>query len=304
MGKCGIEEKDCYQQRAYYLSSILKKTWEIIVRPVEWQILIIFILAVSAMFYLFYSSIENHFMFYPQRHFDFSPEFYNLSYRDVFFHAEDGVELHGWFFPVEKEKPVILFFHGNAGNISHRLDNIRYLLERGFQVFIFDYRGYGKSSGRPFEKGVYMDGRAAYEWLVEEEQIEPENIILFGRSLGGAVAIDVAAYRRAGAMIIESPFLSTREMAKTMFPFSLLSPVLPASYNNFEKIKDISVPLLVIHGDNDDIVPFSMGEKLYESAKDPKFFYSVKGAGHNDTYIMGGAEYFDVIERFITDRKL
>ncbi|MFH1350123.1 MAG: alpha/beta hydrolase [Pseudomonadota bacterium] len=272
--------------------------------PVKWTTIIVFIFIMGLSFYLFYPKIENFFVFFPQSPFDFTPEEYKLSYRDVYFNTEDGFRLHGWFFPLEKGSPVILFCHGNAGNISHRLDNISRLIGQNLQVFIFDYRGYGKSSGRPSEKGVYKDGLAAYAYLVQQENLHSDNIILFGRSLGAAVAIEVALRKKVRSLIIESAFTSTKEMAKTMPLFFPFSPLLPAHYNNLTKIPLLNMPKLIIHGERDEIVPFTMGERLWEAAKDPKYFLPIKGAGHNDTYLLGGKRYFQIISSFVRFGKI
>lgn len=272
--------------------------------PIKWPYIVSLIIFIGILFCLFYPKIENFFVFFPQRSFDFTPEAYQLSYKDIYFHTEDGKRLHGWLFLLNKGSPVILFFHGNAGNISHRLDNIQFLLREDLQVFIFDYRGYGKSTGSPSEEGIYQDGLAAYDYLVQKEKVRPSNIVLFGRSLGAAVAIEVALRRNVKSLIIESPFTSTKGMAKTMFLFYPFSPLLPANYNNLGKIPRINVPKLFIHGENDQIVPFSMGKKLFNAAKSPKYLYSIKGAGHNDTYIAGGKRYRKVFSSFTRDGAL
>ena len=271
---------------------------------IKWAVLVCLIIFLLTLFCIFYPKVENFFVFFPDPQFDLTPETLHLTYRDVYFSAEDGERLHGWFFPQDKDSPVILFCHGNAGNISHRLDNIRLLLEKGLQVFIFDYRGYGRSSGRPSEKGIYMDGLAAYDYLVEREHFPSDKIILFGRSLGAAVAIEVALTKDVKAIIIESGFTSTKGMAKTMFLFSLFSYFLPANYNNLEKIAHIRVPKLIIHGDADHIVPFTMGERLFAASKAPKYFCAVRGAGHNDSYVVGGEEYFRRIANFARDSRI
>ncbi|MDB9822811.1 alpha/beta hydrolase [Deltaproteobacteria bacterium] len=283
---------------------INNKFRSILFMPIKWQYIILLIIFAITICYIFYPKIENFFVFYPQSSFDFTPEELRLDYKDVYFNSEDGEKLHGWFFPLKGEYPVILFCHGNAGNISHRLDNIRLLTERNLQVFIFDYRGYGKSSGSPSEKGIYMDGRAAYDYLADKEHIPPEKIVLFGRSLGGSVAIDLALNRDAGSIIVESAFVSTKDMAKTMFLFNMLSFVLPRNYNNLEKISKISIPKLIIHSEDDEIVPFSMGKKLFEASREPKYFFSIKGAGHNDTYMDGGEKYLRTFASFAYDSKI
>ena len=272
--------------------------------PVKWPYLIGLIILFGASFYLFYPKIEDFFVFYPDKSFALTPEALKLKYEDVYFNTGDGKGLHGWFFPLEGGGPVILFCHGNAGNISHRLDNIRILLQQGLQVFIFDYRGFGKSTGRPSEKGIYRDGLAAYDYLIGKGHLPPDRIILFGRSLGAAVAIEVALRKNAGAIIIESAFTSTKDMAKTMFLFGLFSYFLPANYNNLEKIARCDIPKLIIHGQNDEIVPFSMGKKLFAAAKGPKYFLPLEKAGHVDAYSVGGEKYLQTIAGFIRESKI
>ena len=271
---------------------------------IKWSYLICLAISIVIFFYIFYPKIENFFLFFPQTSFDLTPEDLGIDYKDVHLKTEDGENLHGWFFPLDKNSPLVLFFHGNAGNISHRLDNVRLILDKKIQVFIFDYRGYGKSSGKPSENGLYKDGLAAWDYLVHKEKILPDNIVLFGRSLGAAAAIDVALKRQVRSIIIESGFTSIKDMAKTIFLFSLLSFSLPGHYNNLEKISLIKIPKLIIHGVNDELVPFFMGEKLFNSSKEPKYFFPIKRAGHNDTYVVGGIRYFQILEAFIMNSKI
>lgn len=266
--------------------------------PMKWPHWAILIPVLVGAFYYFYPKIENFFIFYPQKAFDFEPESFQLEYRDAYFTTQDGKTLHGWFFPGQKDHPVILHFHGNAGNISHRLDLIRHFVEKGLPVFIFDYRGFGKSQGRPSEQGLYRDGLAAYDYLVQREGILPGKIVLHGHSIGAAVAVEVALNRSVGSVIMESAFTSTRDMARAMPLFFLFSPFLPANFNNLEKVPRLHLPKLIIHGDKDEIVPFSMGERLFAAAPEPKQFLRVEGAGHNDTYVVGGRSYLDSIEQF------
>ena len=250
-------------------------------------------------FICFYSQIENFFVFHPQTELDMTPDRMGLHHESIFFDAADGTKLHGWFFPLSGKSLVILFCHGNAGNISHRLHNIQELLKKGFQVFIFDYRGFGKSNGSPSREGVYLDGLAAYDYLRNRLGIPPNRIILFGRSLGAAVATEIAAKRKVNRLILESAFTSTKAMARTMPLFALLSPFLPAHYNNLKKIEHITIPKLIIHGNRDEIIPFTMGEQLFEAGPEPKAFYAIEGAGHNDTWVIGGKKYFETLKQFI-----
>ena len=272
--------------------------------PISGIHLILLILVFIVLSCVFFPQIENFFIFYPDRRLEFQPADWHLSFEDIYFEAEDKTRLHGWFFPQKENAPLILFCHGNAGNICHRLENVKLLLDQGLQVFIFDYRGYGKSRGRPSESGIYMDGLAAYDFLISQKNMSADEIILFGRSLGAAVAIEIALTRKVRSLITESAFTSTKEMARTMLLFMPFSFFLPSHYNNLEKITRINVPKLIIHGEEDEIVPFSMGRKLYENAQAPKYFYPVKDAGHNDTYVLGDKQYFDTLTAFVRDSKI
>jgi uncharacterized protein len=277
---------------------------KVLFMPIHWVYLIALVVILAVCTYLFYPSVESFFIYFPQSRFDFSPEEFRLQYKEAYFNTEDGKRLHGWFFPAGKDGPVILHLHGNAGNISHRLDLVQPFLRKGLSVFLVDYRGFGKSSGRPSETGLYQDGIAAWSYLVEKERIAPERIMLHGHSIGAAVAIEVALQKRVRGLVIESAFTSTKDMAKTMALFALFSPVFPAHYNNLEKIRRVPVPKLIVHGDRDEIVPFAMGQKLFEAAVDPKFFYPVKDAGHNDVFIVGGEKYFELFAEFARNAKI
>jgi fermentation-respiration switch protein FrsA (DUF1100 family) len=278
-----------------------KKEKQVVLMSNSWLSVILLILLAVGFFYFFYPQVENFFVFYPQSSFDSVPADWGLRHEDVTFDTEDNRRLHGWFFPLEGDAPVILFCHGNAGNISHRLENVKFLLDKQLKVFIFDYRGYGKSNGRPSEMGLYRDGLAAYDFLVNRKGIPSNRIIPFGRSLGASVAIEITLRREVKSLILESAFTSTKGMAKTLFPFMLFSPLLPAHYNNLEKIAQVNAPKLFIHGEDDEIVSFSMGQRLYQAAKAPKYFYPLKGAGHNDTYLVGGNTYFETLAAFVRD---
>jgi len=261
-------------------------------------ILVSLIVVATVAVYFLYPRIEHSVIFFPSRSLDGTPGLHGLTHKEVYFETADGQRLHGWFFPIEEESPVILFCHGNAGNISHRLENIKLLLERRLRVFIFDYRGYGKSTGRPSEKGLYQDGLAAYDYVTRREQIAPDAVIPFGRSLGATVALEIALQRTVKSIIIEGAFTSTKEMARTIPVFYPLSFIAPPHYNSAEKIRRINVPILVVHAQRDEIVPCSMGERLFACAKKPKFFYPVEGATHNDTYVVGGGRYFETLAVF------
>lgn len=246
-------------------------------------------------------SCENKIIYHPYKHPDgyWEPESLGLKVEDVYFESGDGVKLHGWYVPAGKPVATLLWFHGNAGNLTHRLDNIIELRRLKLNIFIFDYRGYGRSEGKPDQPGLYLDSQAAYDTLVRTKNISPENLILFGRSLGGVCALEVASKNPAAGLILESTFTSAKDMADTIFPFFPLKFLIKSKYDAIGRVSSVKIPKLFLHGTEDEIVPYKMGRKLYEAAAGPKEFYDIKGAGHNDTWQTGGKAYFDAIERFI-----
>ncbi|QPJ66501.1 MAG: alpha/beta hydrolase [Candidatus Nitrohelix vancouverensis] len=244
---------------------------------------------------------ESSLVYHPMRHpvGNWNPQSYGLQSEEVSFSAPGGPQLHGWFFPVPEAKATLLWFHGNAGNITHRLDNIQKLQALRLNIFIFDYRGYGKSEGKPDEMGLYADSQAAYDYLVKVRNIVPEWLILFGRSLGAACAVETALHNPAAGLIVESGFTSASDMAREMFPLFSLGWAIQSKMNSLEKIPRLTLPKLIAHGSQDEIVPFSMGQRLYSAAKEPKEFYAIEGAGHNDTYFVNTGEYLRQWDRFI-----
>jgi hypothetical protein len=201
-------------------------------------------------------------------------------------------------------KYLILFSHGNASNIS-KLSNIYNFYDKlGVSYVVFDYPGYGKSTGRASEQLLYQSIREVFEFTKNELGYNQENIILHGLSLGGAVAIDLASKINCRSAIFESTFTSTRDMGKFMFPKLKLYKYVKNKFNSIDKIDKIRMPKLFIHGKKDITVPFKMGEELFDKASNPKFFYSLENVGHNDQIDTGGAEYFQVFERFISDSKI
>jgi fermentation-respiration switch protein FrsA (DUF1100 family) len=246
-------------------------------------------------------AMEHTFLYFPMKELVATPAIFDLPYEEVLFPAADGALLHGWFVPGTSGKPLILFCHGNAGNISHRIENL-YLFRRetGVSVFIFDYRGYGKSEGTASEEGTYADARGALEWL-ENRGWKPERMIYFGRSLGAGVAVQMALEKQPAGLVLETPFPSVSAMGRHHYPFlyTLLSWAVQARYDSLEKIPGIRVPLLIFQGDRDFIVPEKMARRVFERANEPKTFHLIPGAGHNDTYDAGGREYWDAWRRFL-----
>jgi fermentation-respiration switch protein FrsA (DUF1100 family) len=237
-------------------------------------------------------------IFYPVKSMAETPRAWGLEYEDVFLHVEDGVKLHGWYIPTSGAKRTVLFFHGNAGNISHRGDSIEIFHRLGFNVFIFDYRGYGQSEGWPDEKGLYADARAAWRYLIHDKGVVPGNVILFGRSLGGAVAAHLASEVEPGALILESTFNSVRGMAREAFP--IMSYLVPLRYDfdTEATLKKVRAPLLVIHSTEDEIIPYKLGRRVYEAANQPKVLVKITG-GHNDGFLRTQPHYEKALMGFL-----
>lgn len=224
-----------------------------------------------------------------------------LPLEEISFKTEDGVTLFGWFVQSSPNAPVLLWCHGNAGNIIHRLENMAELYRLGLSLFIFDYRGYGRSSGSPSEEGLYRDATAAYEYLVRTRGISPERLVLFGRSIGASVAGDLAGRKPAAGLILESPFPSLAAMARVHYLGLPMHWLISGRFPLVERLKHVTMPVLVLHGDRDDIVPIALGREVFEAATAPKSFYVIEGADHNNTYQMGGRAYFQRLKQFIQD---
>lgn len=218
--------------------------------------------------------------------------------EDVFLTASDGVTIHAWFAARDAKAPTLLWFHGNAGNIADRLDQLELLHEGGFNVFAVDYRGYGRSEGTPNEQATYLDAAAAYDALAARPDVDSNRIVAFGQSLGAAVALDLALSRRCERVVLEAPFTSVPAMASAAYPVPGVSYLVRTKYDNLSKAARLVTPLLVIHGDRDEIVPFPMGQALHAAAAGPKEFWAVHGAHHNDVYLVAGAEYVRRLRRF------
>ena len=243
--------------------------------------------------------IENRFIFFPEKQLLETPDDWGLGFEDVQFEASDGVKLHGWFVPGEGDVTWI-WFHGNAGNISHRLENLVLLHNRlGVNIFLFDYRGYGRSEGNISEEGTYRDATGALDYLLSHPDVNPDRIVYFGRSLGAAVAVWLATRRQPFGLILESPFTSVSDMAKVAFPFTPVHLLVRTKYDSLSRMGELSSPVLILHGDEDDTVPISQARKLYDAATGPKDFYLIQGAGHNDTYIIGQEPYFRALADFL-----
>ena len=254
--------------------------------------------------------LEESMIFFPTRYPDGFWDVETISrnsgtkIEDHFFRTDDDVRLHGWWCTPDPRGGtadiVLLWFHGNAGNLSHRAELMVRLARLPAQVFIVDYRGYGRSGGRPDEEGLYRDGRAAWRYLVEERAIPAKRIVVFGISLGGAVAVDLVSEVEPAGVILESTFTSVPEMAAHHFPI-VPRVLIRTRMDSIAKIRTIRVQKLHIHSPADEVVPFALGRRLYDAAPEPKRFHEVAGSGHNETYLVGGEGYFGAIRRFLED---
>jgi fermentation-respiration switch protein FrsA (DUF1100 family) len=237
----------------------------------------------------------------PGRALDATPEAVGLGYEDAFIDTADGERLHGWFVPADNARGTLLFFHGNAGNISHRLDSLRIFNRLGLDVLMLDYRGYGQSSGEPSEAGTYRDARAAWDWLLARG-VAPGRIVVFGRSLGGAVGAWLASRDgvRPAALVVESSFTSGADMARRLYPWLPARLITRLRYPVRDHVAALESPVMVIHSRDDEIVPFAMGRALFEAAPQPKRFFELRG-DHNAGFWLSRDRYVPALDAFLGD---
>jgi len=265
-----------------------------------WKFLILAVCLYAGITALVYFR-QSGLIYYPDvagRSLSATPQRIGLSFEDVELLTGDGVRLHGWFVPGDNPRGSLLFFHGNAGNISHRLDSIAIFNRMDLDVFIIDYRGYGQSQGRVSESGTYRDAEAAWSYLVETRGIDASRIIVFGRSLGASIAAWLASRHRPAALILESSFSSVPSMAQRLYPFLPVRWLSRFSYDTRRYVSRIACPLLVVHSKGDEIIPYAEGRLVFDAAPGNKQFLDIRG-GHNDGFIVTGKPYIDGLSRFI-----
>ncbi|MEN8263981.1 MAG: alpha/beta hydrolase [Nitrospirota bacterium] len=258
---------------------------------------ILIIIAALLLLFLFIRFLEYKSTYYPFTSIEYTPRDIGLDYEDLTFTTKDGTRISGWFIPSESSRAVIIFCHGNGGNISYRLEKIMMLNRLNLDVLIFDYRGFGMSEGRPSENGFYLDTEAVYEYMVNDRKVSPRSIIGYGESLGGAVIIDLASKQKLGGIIVESSFTSVPDMAKKVAPF-IPGFVYKSRFDALSKIKDIDLPKLIFHSVNDEVVPFEHGERLFNNAGEPKKFVKMQG-DHNDAFLVSKDLFMTEIDLFI-----
>lgn len=230
----------------------------------------------------------------PTRELSSTPADIGLAFEEVTLRTADNEKLHGWFIPAvstnNQLEKTVLFMHGNAGNISHRLETIRIYHQLGLNFFIFDYRGYGQSTGNTSEAGTYLDAAAAWDYLIGEQNMDAEQIIIAGRSLGGGIASELANNVTPAMLILESTFTSMPDASKKLYPFMPISIILKHRYETLNKLKNISCPIVIVHSRNDEVIPFSHAEINFERANQPKKFIELRG-GHGNGFLLSKRDY-------------
>lgn len=217
--------------------------------------------------------------------------------EDVFLTTSDGVKIHAWYVSHPSASITLLWFHGNAGNLEDRREWLAGLRDLPANVLTIDYRGYGKSEGKPDELGVYRDAQAAYDWLVKRGK--PEKLVIMGESLGGAVACDLASKVKCGGLIVQSSFTNAADMTPLVMPHFPARWFLRTKFDNLGKVARISVPKLILHASDDEVIPFAMGQKLCAAAAPPKECTWFQTGGHNGIYMLAGKEYYQRLAKFL-----
>jgi len=241
----------------------------------------------------------NSLLYFPSKQILFEPSALGLDSLDVEIETEDGERLHAWWFPARGEAlGHVLLFHGNAGNIGDRLLHAQLLTGVGLDVFLFDYRGYGRSTGSPDEEGTYRDARAARSALLRQEGVAADRVVYLGESLGGAVALALAREAPPRGLVLVSTFTSVRDMGRVHYPI-LPVALVPDAYPSLSRIGGLECPLLLMHGDRDDIVPIDQGRALFDAAPDPKRLHVFPGLGHNDLISRAGGDWARAIAEWV-----
>jgi fermentation-respiration switch protein FrsA (DUF1100 family) len=247
---------------------------------------------------LFFS--QSRMVFYPEtgREIVATPVQIGLPFEDLQLKTADGISLHGWFIPAAQARGTVLFLHGNAGNISHRLDSVQMFHRLGYSTLIFDYRGYGNSGGTPGEEGTYRDADAVWRYLTEQRHLPSCRIVLFGESMGGAVAAWLATHQKPAALVIASGFTSVPDMAQHIYPYLPVKWLTRIRYDTREYLRTVTVPVLIAHSPQDEIVPYVQGQALYAAANPPKQFLELAG-GHNDGFIFMREAWVSALKDFL-----
>jgi fermentation-respiration switch protein FrsA (DUF1100 family) len=265
-------------------------------RSVMWTLLTL--AGVAAALVLLLGCYEPRMIYFPARDLERTPADLGLAFEDVRLETADGEQIHGWYLPASSSSTLtVLFLHGNAGNISHRFEKLAVFRALGADVLIIDYRGYGRSTGKPTERGTYRDADAAYEYLVATHGLDPKRVVLYGESLGAAVAVDVAARKPVGGLVLESVFSSGVDVAQEMFPFLPVRLLVRNRYESVKKIGAVQAPVLILHSRDDEFFRWHHPQRLYDAATGPKKLVELRG-GHNDAFLVSSREYAAALSAF------
>jgi fermentation-respiration switch protein FrsA (DUF1100 family) len=242
--------------------------------------------------------VERKGLYYPLKTIEATPQDMGLYYEDIMVTTGDGVDINFWYIPADNARATVIFCHGNGGNIGHRLEKIQILHDLNVNVLIFDYRGYGSSGGSPSEEGLYLDAAAVAGYLINVRMFPEEKIVVYGESLGGAVAVDLAFKHSFAGLIIEGGFTSVRDVAKRILPF-IPGFVYKSRFDSHAKIGEVRVPKLILHSRDDEVIPFELGKELFEAAYGPKEFVTLEG-GHNDAFLLSRDVFTGSIDSFLS----
>lgn len=256
------------------------------------------IVVVYLVILIFVYFMQQKLVYFPSHTVAMTPGNLNLDFEDLYLTTDDGIRINAWYVPADSARATLILCHGNGGNISHRLETIELFNQLNLSVLIFDYRGYGKSEGKTTEYGTYKDAEAAWDYLINQKNIPQEKIIVFGRSLGGAVASWLAREKKPGVLIIESSFTSIPDIAAKLYPYLPVRLISRFDYNSGEYIKDVQSPILFIHSPDDDLIAYELGTKLFERANEPKEFLKISGS-HNEGFLSSGDLYKNGIKDFL-----
>jgi len=262
--------------------------------------LLVVVLATYVGVCLLVFAFQSRLIYFPSRDVWGTPQNVGLAYEDVSLETEDGARIHGWYVPREGARASVIFCHGNAGNIADRLGTIGLLHAAGLNVFVFDYRGYGRSTGSPSEAGTYADAEAAWRHVTGDRGIPPARVVLFGRSLGGAVAIELATRHTPGALVVESTFTNLVDVGRLHYPLLPVKWLVTYRYDSIAKVGAITCPKLFVHGQTDTLIPLAIGRRLFDAAAQPKTFLETPG-DHNNSGITYAPEYAERFRAFLAD---
>jgi uncharacterized protein len=266
-------------------------------RRMIWHLFVMLIFGYTILVALVFV-MQSRLIYFPDTTIAIPPQAYGLRYEDVRIRTEDGETLGAWWIQAPSARGTVLLFHGNAGNISHRIDYAKMFQSLGYSILLVDYRGYGTSTGSPSENGMYRDAAASWHWLTETRGIKPTDIVIFGESLGGGIATWLAVHEKPGALVLASTFTSVPDLAAQLYPFLPVRLISRYRYRSLERVSQLSLPIFIAHSPQDEIIPYSHGRRLFEAAREPKTFLEMQG-GHNEGFVFARTEWVQALKAFL-----